>query len=51
MNLYSSSVYRKVASSRLSWLVAHFKDFQTAYETGNLMFMYCDLWPKELKVE
>ena len=28
-----------------------FKDFQSVYEEGNLMLMYCDLWPNELKIE
>ena len=33
INRQARTTYRKVASSRLSWLVAHLrKDFQTVYE-------------------
>ena len=35
-------IYRKVASSSLSWLVAHLY----CLWRGNLMLMYCDFWPK-----
>ena len=35
--------YRKVSSSRLSRLVAHLRIFR--------LLMYCDLWPKEFKIE
>ena len=41
--------YRKVASSRLSQLAAH---FQTVYEdSGLVMLMYCDLWTKWSNIE
>ena len=39
--------YCKGGSSRLSRLVAYLSIFRG----GNLMLMYCDLWPKEFKIE
>ena len=39
--------YCKFASSRLSRLVAHTRIFRRE----NFMLMYCDLWPKSLKIE
>ena len=54
-NFYPSSSkeewsYSKVASSRLS-VSRTSKNFQTVYEEINLMLMYCDLCPKEFKIE
>ena len=42
--------YRRVASSRLSWLVAHPSIFRLFIQ-GNLMLIYCDLLPKGFKIE
>ena len=50
LSVAQSISYRKVASSRLSWLVAHFHIFRL-FMKGNLMLMYCDLWPKSSKIE
>ena len=42
------SGHHKVASRGMSWLVAT-KRFSDCLWKGNLMLMYCDLWPKEFK--
>ena len=46
----SKTKYFKVASSRLSGSRT-FKDFQTVYFSDSYVLTYCDLWPKQLKIE
>ena len=47
--VYCKVIYHKVASSRLSRLVAHLHISDCLWR-GNLKLMYCDLWPKEFKI-
>ena len=45
-------IYRKVASSRLSWLVAHPSIFRLFMKGKfDAYVLHCDLWPKEFKIE
>ena len=48
--LFSFFSYHKVASRSTSRLVPHPRIFRL-FMKGNLMLMYCDLWPKEFKIE
>ena len=48
VNIFTHS-YLKVASSRSSWLVTHLAILECLL-SGNLMLMYCDVWPKFAKL-
>ena len=55
LNLWSvfilnNKIYRKVVSSRLSRLVAHFQIFRL-FMKGKFEAYYCDLWAKGFKIE
>ena len=44
-------MYCKVASNRLSWLVAHLSIFRLFMKGKFDAYVPCYLWPKEFKIE